>query len=434
MKRTLFERRMGRTHRLRMAIGWQLLMVVVMVLVFIGSPRLISTFYVNVARKHFSGLAINLPLHDELKYRSCSKFHSFGKVSDDLFAENVAKFYSEALDFDPSNGTAWRGLGDLYLAQWRYLNARAMYLRAYELKPVDMMVRLRLGEIAESQGQREQFLEYLKGIPAFDKVLVELGNINHFEGDLDGALNCFFYAVDIAPENGLALMGAGRILELMGRKEEAIVYLDRAVEVDDALYLAYAFRGETLDQLGDWSAAESNLEMAVALAPNNYFVHFIAASVIGQYNRDRAIQLWLEAIRIDPQHVEPYWILGSLYSLDGDFDRALKWCGQALGLFPDDWRSYDCMGGVYYTQHDYSQASVWFQFAVDRNLNHTGIQLLLGQSLLELYQVARAIPVLKHASELAPQNSEIHRALGDAYLLNGQLDLAKREYDLAGGR
>ena len=89
------------------------------------------------------------------------------------------------------------------------------------------------------------------------------------KGDADRAATAFRRALAIEPEHPAALYGAGAAAHLLGRENDAIAFLKRALTAEPRLIQASALLGEIAYHQGDLGVAIQTYENALKLTPGN---------------------------------------------------------------------------------------------------------------------------------------------------------------------
>ena len=107
------------------------------------------------------------------------------------------------------------------------------------------------------------------------------GELAYNTGNFDGSLEAYQAAVAEHPDDPRALNNLGQLLVRLGRAQEAIAYLDKAVQLTPDSW-AYQFnRARAYAQLKQWDAAIAGYQRARQLFPDDYAT---------QYNLAKALQ------------------------------------------------------------------------------------------------------------------------------------------------
>ncbi len=110
-----------------------------------------------------------------------------------------------AIKLDTHNGVAYRGLGDAYLAKKSLEEARTTYQFVLHLDKEDDSVMVKLAEIAESQGDLEEAIQYYQQAVVVNDSLsprfAHLGELLLRVGQPYVAKEAFAAAVELEPQN-----------------------------------------------------------------------------------------------------------------------------------------------------------------------------------------------------------------------------------------
>jgi tetratricopeptide (TPR) repeat protein len=150
----------------------------------------------------------------------------------------------------------------------------------------------------------------------------------------------------------------GDILASLGRHRDAAVAYGRALALAEAaqpprddLWTYFLMRGGAYEQAGEWSAAKSDLERAVALAPDQP----VALNYLGYAQLDRrenvaaATRLVEKASALDPQNAAITDSLGWAYYLSGNLPAAIGKLETAAVGEPADPSINEHLGDAYWT-------------------------------------------------------------------------------------
>jgi DNA-binding winged helix-turn-helix (wHTH) protein/Tfp pilus assembly protein PilF len=190
--------------------------------------------------------------------------------------EKAIKCFQQAIDLDPNYALAYSGLADCYVSQGRispkeyYAKARAAAVKALEID----------GALAEAH--------------------VSFGSILHnLDWDWSGAEREFKQAVDLNPNYVWGRFWYAMHLNAMGRFDEAIAEIRRALELDPTSHVISLFMGD---------------------------IFFCSR----QY--DRAIEQYLKTLEMHPNDRRTHISLGEAYALKGMREKAIASLEKAAAL------------------------------------------------------------------------------------------------------
>jgi len=116
---------------------------------------------------------------------------------------------------------------------------------------------------------------------------------------------------------------------------------------------------------------------------------------------DEAIAEYSEAIRLDPELVEPYNNRGAAYNDKGEYALAVKDLKRAIELDPSFAMAYNNLGNSYLGMGDYERAILEYTEAIERDENLLEAHANRGMLLAKLGRDAEARYDLEKCIDLA---------------------------------
>ena len=156
----------------------------------------------------------------------------------------------------------------------------------------------------------------------------------------------------------------------LGKYEEAIEDLNKAIELKPDYTYAYNNRGFAYNNLGQYNRAIEDLDKAIELDPDNTYAYNnrgFAYNNLGQYNR--AIEDYDKAIELDPDYARAYNNRGSTYDDLKQYDRAIEDYDKAIELDPDYALAYNNRGFAYNNLGQYDRAIEDYDKAIELDPN-----------------------------------------------------------------
>ncbi len=238
-------------------------------------------------------------------------------------------------------GAAWpeafgrfRQLAILSFAEGDLAGARSALDKAH-----DPISRLWLVRLFAAEGRFADAARYLaQDYPIALQILISRGWTLADKTDYDDALVCFEIGAQLETEGGAALIGRGRVRQLLGQYPAAQSDFEQAIVRCPTCYQAYLYRGQTLLTSGHGTIPEieADFRRAVALAPDQ----LDALLQWGYWLRDRgkgteAEAHFQKAARLYPAVLEPVLAWADLACTNGSSVSVAAELEAALTRFPD---------------------------------------------------------------------------------------------------
>lgn len=216
----------------------------------------------------------------------------------------------QAVALEPQSGGRRTALAIGVSAAGRKKDAVAEFRRALSLEPSNIEFQRNLAfALAEADEQIEE------AISLFERVLAA------------------------APDNASATTRLGRLLEQVGRKEEAEQCFEGATRVASADAYAFAELGLYRARERDYVAAIAAFEKAVELKKDPQLYELLGGSFVGLDRIEEAEKAFREGHRIDPDHQRCLAQLGAALAMRGAIDEAIPLLKRAVALDPSDEQS-----------------------------------------------------------------------------------------------
>jgi tetratricopeptide (TPR) repeat protein len=152
---------------------------------------------------------------------------------------------------------------------------------------------------------------------------------------LKDAVYYYDMALDINPDDTMALQGRGNILRKEKKYEAAFRDLDRAASLEPKDYWIACDKGNVLIDLGRKKEALEVFEQAINLSEDNFVALVFAAGLNEELKHNgRAKELYRAVIDIKPEYYFAYERLGVLYMNDGNWNDAKNAFGLAYSRSP----------------------------------------------------------------------------------------------------
>jgi len=207
---------------------------------------------------------------------------------------------------------------------------------------------------------------------------------NRTAGRLDHALELCQAWLDLAPEDPAALRQCADVLAELGRRQEALDHLDRAIAREPSADLWIA-RAKILNEQGDPAEALHSYERAVELDPDNVPAlneqgHLLAT--MGDHAR--AAEAFREATNHDPKSATAWYNLGTSLNALKSPQEARDALLRAVEADPEFYQALNTLGVMARLEGNDQEALVFFRRAIAANSEYAKPWLNMGN----IYEIA----------------------------------------------
>ena len=212
----------------------------------------------------------------------------------------------------------------------------------------------------------------------------------------------------------------------------AVLYYDKALEMDASLKDAYYHRGIAKYSLGDLPGALADADKAVKRDPDN-IINFWFRGIIKSTTGDLsgAITDYDRVIELNPQFVAAYNNRSVAKEELGDYEGAIADCDRALDITPQNAAAYYNRGLSKCKMSDYKSAIADFDRTIEINPQFADAYGNRGNAKGQLGDMLGAIADYNRVLDINPQDALAYNNRGNAKnALSGHKD-AIADYDQA---
>jgi tetratricopeptide (TPR) repeat protein len=156
-----------------------------------------------------------------------------------------------------------------------------------------------------------------------------------------------------------------------------------------------------------------------------------AAQLKKEGREQEAIELYQQAIELDPGCHKYYYQLANILRQQEQLTEANSYYRKAIELAPNDSWSYYSLGEVLSKQNRIEEAIQSYKRSIELNANYSWSHYNLARLLHQHNKIDEARDYYRQAINLNPDYSWSHHFIGDIYTSNGQNQLAIEHYQQA---
>jgi len=265
-------------------------------------------------------------------------------------ATSVLEQEEKRLEAHPQSSVALR-LASAFSALSVFDRAESSAQLALSLDPQCIACYQALAQLAERQNNSEKALSFLvkakQLAPQDPEVLFEFGKVC-LEGNLlDDALPALSKAVELKPENDSYLYVLGSANVGKGRLPDALKLFQRLLQKHPGdAGLNYAV-GAVYYLQNKYSDAEASLKSSLAAQSDQIpAAYYLALTYDAMGDDDRAIPIFRDLLKNNPQHVPSYVKLGGILVRQHQYEEAQRDLERAVSLDPNSVEAHYQLGLV----------------------------------------------------------------------------------------
>jgi protein O-GlcNAc transferase len=274
------------------------------------------------------------------------------------------------------------------------------------MKPASNTNQAKLAQAIDLQNKGEPkkattlFLQVLKSQPDNIFALYSLAANESNTGNHTGALNYATRAVTINPKFAQALLARSVILYKLGRLEESMVDIDKALALEPTLDAAIAHK-EAIN-----TAKANGLPATPAIAGPSAELNTKALKLQDQGKLAEAEQLFRKVLEKYPDDFVALYSLGVIASRNGQSDLALNWLTHAVQSSPDNPMAHYALATTLQGLALYEQALGEFDKALAINPQYMEAYNNKATLLHSMNRQLDALKALEEALAVSPQDQK----------------------------
>jgi TolB-like protein/Flp pilus assembly protein TadD len=324
--------------------------------------------------------------------------------SDEL--EQAVQYFQRAIDLDPEFALAYVGQAEAvgHLHAYGTLSLAEVYERIDPLLDKAMKLDDQLGEVYALRAYKHENLDdtiadFERAIelsPNYAMAYMWYGSAMH-DRDPERSLSLYRQALELDPLSPLIHSNIAAHYQGAGKFEEALKGYQRAVEIDPGFAFGYGSIAALYeDAFGLPDEAIHWAERAVASDPGNLSLRLSLGARLQNLGRfDDALEVFREAIDLNPGFARTYRVIGELQEARGRLDEAIRWYHEMHRRDPSDTDALIRLAGLHVILGDEAAGRPWLTRLRETEGGELGAELVQGFIHLRRGELAKAEAIFR---------------------------------------
>jgi type IV pilus biogenesis/stability protein PilW len=322
--------------------------------------------------------------------------------------EEAIKAIKKAIEMDPDYAEAWNQLGNLYLENKDLQEAAQQFEKAIDLDPEHVTAHNNLGLIYTQRGLIEEAIKQFNEAARLDPNSAEahnnLGSLYTNHGRFDQAKLHLKRALEIRSDYKKAMINLGMLHLRLHDLEKAEDLFQKVIDMDSSFTEAYIQLGYLYMLKQEFDKALLSFKQMMRFTPEDPKAHYYLGKAYQALGKtEEAIETWQKALDLQPNLAGAHLDLGNVYFEMGDFQRAQEEWGIALAGRPIDIPTHLVnMGMVYFQSEQYEKAVLAWQKASELKPNDSNLHYNLALAYFKQSQYRAADVELNECLRIQP--------------------------------
>lgn len=281
-------------------------------------------------------------------------------------------------------------------------------------------------QISISQAQNDQI------IIADEEFIFDIAEELMNDGDYKSAIVYYSGLIEIDSLNKKTLLYRGIAQFEIGKYDEALSDLNRAIKIDSSDYELYYNRGVIYSHAKDNKLAIMDLTKSITLKPDSPWGYYTRGLIqFNETNYKQALSDFSSAIKLNSNNLDFHTeYVKALFQLNRDTIQAIEEYTKVINLFPYDYEPYYSRGYVYTIIGQYEKAIKDFDEA-KKITEYYDIYAQKGMCHYYLKNFDLALKNFNQSLKLKPSYAALYYYKGVIYMNQGKKKKACIEFEKA---
>lgn len=318
--------------------------------------------------------------------------------------------------------------------QGRIEEAAKLLREQLEKHPESYEVRLNLAQVYGESGDFDRalplFAELWEERPSDLEVIEDYALGLARSGQIERAVEVYDAGLAVDAQWATGLAGRGLAAHRLGRSDEGLQDVERAIEIDPRLSIAHYHLGLVQSDRGDFAAAERAYRRTLELDPSHVQAALQVAQAMQQRGEMAPARAYLED-RLDKMGPSSA-VSAEIAAIDlrmGEPESALSILREAVKDHPDDTILLGNLGIALAMTGDTDGARATFEQVIALDPQSAEAHAQLGNLYAQTGQATEGERALQRAVELEPANAQVQMTLATFYHRAGRLPEAMEIYE-----
>ena len=258
------------------------------------------------------------------------------------------------------------------------------------------------------------------------------GVVLQHQGNHEAAIEKYIQALARSPGYPLAMLNLGDLLTRTGKYTEAVVLLQRLIELDPKSGEPHNNLGNALQGLGRFEEAVTHYQDALRIKPDYAEAHYnLGNSLRGLGRPEEAVTHYQDALRINPDYAEAHNNWGNTLLALRRPQEAVVHYKETLRLKPDLAEAHNNWGNALQALGHPQEAVAHYKETLRLKPDLADAHNNWGNALLTLGRFQEAAGHYKETLRLKPDFAEAHNNLGVIHAKSGRLTDAIKDFEQA---
>lgn len=317
-----------------------------------------------------------------------------------------------------------------------FREARGIYEAALEKTPGDWVLHKHFAKVLIDEGDLKLAAEHLhiaqKMYPWDASLYMDLGFIETQNGRNNEAAAFYRKALELSPDNLLALSNLGRALTGLNQTNEAIAQYEKVFKIDPDYEAAHVNLAVTMIKQGRLENAVTHLRKAAAINSENANTRFSLGLVLADLGRiNEAIQAYSEVLELASDHEAAHMNLGGIMARQGRSEEAIAHFRKVTELNPGYAEALYSLGIALSGAGRIDEAMACYRRVLELEPGNESARVSLGIVLAQRGQISEAIVQFRKVAAANPDNAIAYYNLGRLLADSGRANEAAEMYGRA---